>query len=128
MPYIDLYLQPAPTPAQAAILASGITDAMQTIMGKRREVTAVRIVHSESVLWTINALPPEQTTAYLEVKITAGTNSGDQKAALIAHLEQLLRTTLGKMAEASYIVIHELTAENWGYAGLTQAQRHAMAV
>ena len=29
------------------------------------------------------------------------------------------------LAEASYLVVHELPAESWGYAGVTQAARAA---
>ena len=60
-----------------------------------------------------------------EVKNTAGTNSREEKAALLQRLHRLLVDTLDELAEASYIVIHELPAENWGYAGLTQAARAA---
>lgn len=59
----------------------------------------------------------------LDVKITAGTNSGEEKAALLQRLHLLLLDTFGEMAEASYIGIHELPAESWGYAGMSQASR-----
>lgn len=125
MPYIDVRLQPVPTSEQAAILTRGITESMTGLMGKRREVTAVRIGATESVLWTVGAEACTQPTAYVDVKITQGTNSPEQKAALLQRLHTLLVETLGGLAEASYIVIHELPAENWGYAGVTQAARAA---
>ncbi len=124
MPYIALTIDPMPTREQADTLARGITDALAEEAGKRREVTAVRISGSEAaLLWTIGGEPCDKPTAYLDVKITQGSNSPDEKAGLIARLQRLLVETLGELAEASYIVIHELQAENWGYAGLTQAVR-----
>lgn len=122
MPYIDLELQPGPTPEQATRLARGITDAMVEITHKRREVTAVRI-SAVSTLWTIGGESCRTPTAYMEIKITAGTNTADEKAALLQHLHHLLLDTLGELAEASYIVIHELPAESWGYAGISQSTR-----
>jgi hypothetical protein len=42
-PFIDLKIDPMPTAEQAGLLARGITDALVEVVGKRREVTAVRI-------------------------------------------------------------------------------------
>ncbi len=123
MPYIAVQLHPAPTPPQAAALATGITDAMASIMGKRREVTAVRIDGDAATLWTIGGEPCRESTAYVDVKITAGTNNAAQKAQLLQRLHALLIETLGPLAEASYCVIHELPATDWGYAGSSQAAR-----
>ncbi len=123
MPYIDLLVYPAVTPEQSAALAVGITDAMVTIMGKRREVTAVRVASGENAHWTVGAKQCGGTTAYMEVRITTGTNSREQKATLVQYLNDLLASHLNDLAEASYIVIHEVPAENWGYAGITQAAR-----
>lgn len=123
MPYVSLNIQPPPSREQAARLAEGITSALAEETGKRRAVTAVRISAEPALLWTINASPTQSTTAFLDVKITAGTNSEPEKAALLTRLHALLESTLGPLAEASYLVIHELPAECWGYAGLSQADR-----
>lgn len=123
MPYIDLRIHPAPNEEQAAALARALTDVLANVAGKRREVTAVRIGAGGAMLWTIGGAPCGTTTAYLDVKITAGTNSREEKAALVRHLHRLLSDTFGELAEASYVVVHELPAENWGYGGLTQAAR-----
>jgi 4-oxalocrotonate tautomerase len=123
MPYAELKINPMPTPEQAASLARGITDALVEEVGKRRAVTAVHITGSEAQLWTIGSVVSAKATAYLDIKITQGSNNQDQKASLIARLHRLLVETVGELEEASYIVIDELPAQNWGYAGLTQATR-----
>lgn len=46
---------------------------------------------------------------------------------MIAALHRLLGDTLSAVPEASYIVIHEIAASDWGYAGLTQAARRPAA-
>ncbi|MEJ2465111.1 MAG: tautomerase family protein [Candidatus Thiodiazotropha sp.] len=123
MPYAELKITPMPTPEQAASLARGITDALVEEVGKRRAVTAVHITSGEARLWTIGSAVSVKATAYLDIKITQGSNSQHQKASLIARLHRLLVDTVGELEEASYIVIDELPAQNWGYAGLTQATR-----
>jgi 4-oxalocrotonate tautomerase len=123
MPYIDLKIDPIPSPEKANTLAQGVTDALVEVTGKRRDVTAVRINGIEAALWTIGGVVCDKPTVYLDAKITQGTNTQQEKVSLIARLHRLLLETLGELAEASYIVVHELPAENWGYAGLTQASR-----
>ena len=125
MPYIDLKIHPAPDEAQTRLLAEGVTRAMADIAGKRREVTAVHVTAADTALWTIAGEASREPIAYVDVKITAGTNSQEEKAALLRRIHGMLVETLGSLAEASYIVIHELPAENWGYAGLSQAERAA---
>lgn len=127
MPYIDLMVHPAVTPQQADVLATGITDAMVEVMGKRRDLTAVRVAPAAATLWSIGGEACGAPTAYLEVKITAGSNSETDKAQLLQRLHALLDSTLGGLAKASYIVVHELAADSWGYSGQTQAARRGQA-
>jgi 4-oxalocrotonate tautomerase len=123
MPFAELRIQPLPNERQAAFITGAVTDALEAVAGKRREVTAVRVDAGAAARWTIGGEMCGGTTAYVDVKITQGTNSRAEKAALIARLHRILEDTLGELAEASYIVIHELPAESWGYAGLSQAAR-----
>jgi 4-oxalocrotonate tautomerase len=39
----------------------------------------------------------------------------------------MLEEVAGPVAEVSYLVIHELPADAWGYGGLSQAARQASA-
>ncbi|MCB1877809.1 MAG: tautomerase family protein [Chromatiales bacterium] len=127
MPYIEVKIEPAPTANQATVLADGITKAMVELMGKRQEVTAVRIATGDTALWTIGGTPCAKPTAHLRAEITVGTNSSAEKAEFLKRMHILLVETLGELAEASYIVIHEIPAENWGYGGKTQAARAGRA-
>ncbi len=128
MPYISLEIHPLPTQPQAKALARAITQAMVDIMGKRGAVTAVHISGMPVLLWTVGNESCTQPTAYAEIKITEGTNSPDEKAELIRQVHLSLKETLGDLTEASYTVIHEVPAENWGYAGRTQRDRQLARV
>ncbi len=125
MPYVELIANPVPDCSQAVELSRGMSDAMSAVAGKRREVTAVRIAADPSRLWSINGEEATRATAYLNIKITQGTNSGEEKAQLLRTMRDLLNRVLGEQAEASYIVIDEVPAENWGYDGASQAARKA---
>jgi 4-oxalocrotonate tautomerase len=125
MPFIDVSVHPELRPGEAAAVADLVTRAMVDIMGKRRVVTAVRVHADPSVTWTIGGSPAGDRTVYLEARITAGSNGPEEKAQLIAELHRGLNELLGGIAEASYLVIHELPADAWGYGGHTQAGRQA---
>ncbi|MBI2306609.1 MAG: tautomerase family protein [Rhodocyclales bacterium] len=108
------------------------TDLIVDLLGKRREVTAVLVECKDGAAWHIGGealarvgdAAPGTTPAHCEIAITAGTNTPAEKARMIAAAHALLTETLGGVPEASYVVIRELPAENWGYAGRTQASRH----
>jgi len=125
MPYFNLAIGQSVEPETRAFLARSITMLIAEMLGKRAEVTAVRVDDIPATQWFIAGEPaaahgmPLHATLF----ITAGTNTTAEKAAFIADLDRLLRDTFGAVPEASYIVIHELAADDWGYGGQTQAGR-----
>lgn len=125
MPYLHLYLGQTISATQKRSLARRSTDLIAAILHKRAEVTAVRIACAADDGWHIagepvtDGLTPVHGTLY----ITAGTNTPAEKAEIIVALHRLLADTCGPLPEASYLVIHEMPAGNWGYDGQTQAAR-----
>ena len=123
MPTLQLKVSPLQNPSRYRQLASALTQLSGQHLGKREEVTAVMIDDVPAARWYVDVLRP---TAFLEISITAGTNTEAEKAAFIsaafAELERQLGD--GKLLEnASYVIVRELPAADWGYGGQTQAQR-----
>lgn len=134
MPFIRITLgRTLPAPAKQR-LARGCTDLIVDILGKRRAVTAVLVEAVAGDGWSINGeivgdelLGGENPVpVHAEICITAGTNSPAEKSRMIAALQALLHEALGATPQASYIVIRELPADDWGYAGITQAARRQL--
>ncbi|WP_153147159.1 tautomerase family protein [Dechloromonas sp. H13] len=125
MPFIDLQLGQPASLENRRTLAGRATDIIVERLHKRREVTAVRVAEHAGEAWCVAGMPvaPALRPAHCVVYITTGTNSPAEKAACIADLHALLTEVLGPLPEASYIVIQEVPATDWGYAGLTQAAR-----
>ncbi len=77
-----------------------------------------------------SAQPVQRPTAWLEICITAGTNTDVQKSAFIeaafAELQHQLAPG-GALEAASYVIVHELPAGDWGYGGRTQQARRPAA-
>jgi len=55
---------------------------------------------------------------YVNVKITKGAVTKDQKQALVRDITTSLVTHLGKKPEHIHIVIDEIDPENWGFSGV----------
>jgi 4-oxalocrotonate tautomerase len=128
MPTLSLKIAP-PQPAERhAALAAALTALTAATRGKRVEVTAVVIDEVPAARWFIGAQTAQRPTALLEIDITAGTNSAAQKAEFIAAAFAELQRQLaagGALAEASYVIVRELPAGDWGYGGHTQQARQA---
>jgi 4-oxalocrotonate tautomerase len=105
------------------LLQREATRLMVEVMGKREAVTAVAVEQVPAEHWAIGGQAISQPTAFVDVKISRGTNTEAQKAALLSALQRLLLQALGDLAEASYVVIHEVPTTDWGYAGRSQADR-----
>lgn len=132
MPTLQLKLSPAPAPAVQAELARELTQLSSRLLAKREEVTAVMVETLPAAQWFIGGATLTQPSAWLEISITAGTNTEGQKAAFIHAAHTALQRYVGggqELAAASYVIVRELAATDWGYGGHTQAaRRHRAAV
>lgn len=123
MPTLQLKLSPPQPAERLQVLARRLTDLTANVLGKRREVTAVVIEELWPGRWFIGGRNPGQATALLEIRVTEGTNTAEEKEAFVRAAYEELWQQLGPLAEASYVVVQEVQATDWGYGGKTQAER-----
>jgi 4-oxalocrotonate tautomerase len=123
MPTLSLRITPLHNPQHYAALAQQLTALVARVLRKRPEVTVVMMEDLPAARFCIDGRASEQVAACLEIDITAGTNTAPEKAQFVNEAHALLRQLLGDMHEASYCIVRELPASDWGYGGLTQAQR-----
>jgi 4-oxalocrotonate tautomerase len=125
MPFIHVTLGRAIAPPLRDALAADLTQAIATLLGKRREVTAVLIDMAAPSAWYVAGAPTaaDETPVQVDIYITAGSNEAGEKAQMIAATHAALLARLGKLPLASYVIIHEIAAGDWGYGGQTQAAR-----
>ncbi len=122
MPFARLTTIPTLTPEVANQIAVDLTELIASGLGKKHELTSVLVGNPNEGVWTIGATTQE-TCAHLEVYVTTGTNSEDEKRTFVANAMSLLRQAAPDLSVATYVVIAELPASNWGYDGVTQADR-----
>ena len=85
----------------------------------------------------VEYVPPEQwyiggtelegqslSSFYLDIKVTEGTNTKDEKAAYVSRVFAAMASIMGSLAPASYVVIDEVHGDAWGYQGQTQEFRY----
>ena len=127
MPTLNLKISPSQNPERYQALASALTTLTAQILGKRPEVTAVIIEDLPAVHWYIGGQDTQRPTALLEISITQGSNTPSEKAAFIeaafAELQRQLVPHTGVLEKASYVIVREVPATDWGYGGQTQAAR-----
>lgn len=130
MPTLQLKVAPLLNPERYQALAQALTQITAQHLGKREEVTAVVIDDLPAARWHIGGRHPQRATALLEITITAGTNTVQQKEAFIAAAFSELERQLGhgqRLEEASYVTVREVAATDWGYGGKSQAARRRLA-
>ncbi len=126
MPTLTLHVTPPPTADCARELAAALTRLTASILGKRSEVTVVCVHPMRPAQWFVAGTTVAEPTAVLEISITTGTNTPEQKARFVhdAHAElQRQLAPQGKLAQASYVIVREVPATDWGYGGRTQHAR-----
>jgi 4-oxalocrotonate tautomerase len=126
MPTLLLKVTPLQNPERYQALAAALTKLTADLLHKRPEVTAVVIDDLPRARWCVGGRTVEGATALLEIGITAGTCTEDEKARFIAAAFDELQRQLapeGRFEVASYVTVRELPATDWGYGGQTQRAR-----
>jgi 4-oxalocrotonate tautomerase len=126
MPTLQLQVSPLQNPSRYRALASALTRITADTLGKRPEVTAVVIDDIPAARWHIGGTDVQGPTALLEISITQGTNTAQEKAVFIAAAFAELQDQLGAgqpLEPASYVIVREVPGTDWGYGGQTQAAR-----
>ncbi|MHB1291760.1 MAG: tautomerase family protein [Sulfuricella sp.] len=127
MPYLTFKLCPPPSPETAEQLTLALTELTAGILKKKPELTAISVEHIPSSLCFIGGkslASQDAATFHLDIKVTEGTNTKDEKAAYIKAVFSMLESLLGRLHPTSYIVVHEVRADAWGYGGATQEFRY----
>jgi 4-oxalocrotonate tautomerase family enzyme len=66
---------------------------------------------------------------YVNIKVTGGAEAptAEQKAELIAGATELLTRVLGKNPSTTFVIIEEVSMDNWGIGGETVTLRRKKA-
>jgi len=122
MPFISIKINAQESKELREKTANIILNNTNSILNKKRDVTSVLVEFVPENSWFIGN--ENVLTFYLEIKITKGTNTKDQKARYIKTMYDDLKKLLGEISPASYVILDEVEADTWGFEGLTQEFRY----
>jgi 4-oxalocrotonate tautomerase len=121
MPFVSAILCAQPSPSLTARAVVALTDLTEKVLGKERERVTVAVHYLPEGQWARGGVPARGF--YVDVKITASSNSRDDKARYVREVNRALQSLLG--GSSGYVVVDEIPADAWGYAGETQELRYA---
>jgi 4-oxalocrotonate tautomerase len=128
MPIIQItYATPMPSADLPARIAADIVAITTRILRKKSELTAVTIEQRDAAHWFVGgpSLAAQGLASFfLDIKVVDGTNTKDEKAAYVAAIFEAFGHLLGPVHPESYVYVHDVKAEAYGFGGLTQEHRY----
>lgn len=126
MPYLNVRVSIAESNDTAEKIVAVLMKHTSEILRKKPDVTSIEIDFIAPDHWFVGGVRVSDLKAitfYLDIKVTDGTNTKAEKANYVKTVFADFESVLGPITPASYIVIHDVRADSWGYQGRTQEYR-----
>ena len=126
MPILNVSVSAHPDTALTAAIATKLSELTKIHLHKDPTVTAVAITYHAPENWIVGGTSlasQGRNSFWLDIKVTAGTNTKSELADYIDAVFSAMGRLLGALHDTSYTVVHEVPAAAWGFAGKTQEHR-----
>jgi 4-oxalocrotonate tautomerase len=130
MPFIQVAVSGHPDQTIARTIAQGVTERTARILHREVELTNLAVTFVAPDQWFVGGRSLEElglASFWLDIAVTDGIDTKDQKAAYLAEIWSFMREVLGPLHEAAYARVNEVSADAWGYGGRTQEERYVRA-
>ena len=128
MPLITVtYSSSRQTASLKADIAAAVTELTAKILRKDPKVTAVIVKSIDAADWFAGgaSLAEQQLASFwLDVHVSEGTNTKDEKADYLAATFRRMGELLGPLHHETYIHVDEVRGDAYGFGGLTQERRY----
>ncbi|MDH4162544.1 MAG: tautomerase family protein [Nitrospirota bacterium] len=127
MPYLNIKISDQGSPEQTKQVADALASLTSSILRKKQELTSITVEYVDGSRWFVAGSPISSQgmkTFLLEINVTEGTNTKDEKAKYVKEVFSTMEALWGKLHPASYVIIRDIAADSWGYAGATQEFRY----
>lgn len=128
MPLITVsYTTSRQSPSLKADIANAVSELTANILHKDPKVTAIVVKSVDADDWFAGGMSlAEQKLAsyWIDVHVTEGTNTKDEKAAYLAAMFQRMAEILGPLHPETYLHVDEVRGDAYGFGGLTQERRY----
>lgn len=126
MPYLNARVSVPESSAIAEKIVSILMKHTSDVLGKKSDVTSIEVDFISPDRWFVGGRrvsSQNAVTFYLDIKVTDGTNTKAEKAQYVRNVFADFESLFGPITPASYIVIHDVRADSWGFQGRTQEFR-----
>ena len=130
MPILNVKVSRPASSELTASISELLLERTVRILRKKRELTAIAIDFVPPEHWVVGGstlAAQGKNSFYFDIKVVDGTNTKDEKAQYIAECFEALAELLDPLHEESYIYVHDVRAEAYGFGGLTQEYRYIKA-
>jgi len=128
MPLITVtYSSSRHSPSLKAEIAAAVSELTARILRKDPKVTAIIVRSVDSADWFAggSSLADQQLASFwLDVHVSEGTNTKDEKAEYLAAMFKRMGELLGPLHHESYLHVDEVRGDAYGFGGLTQERRY----
>jgi len=108
-------------------IASTLSEITARVLHKKPELTAVVVDRIDPAGWFVGGpslAEQHKASFFLDIRIVEGTNLKDEKADYLRQVFAAMESLLGALNPESYIHVHEVRADAYGYGGFTQELRY----
>lgn len=130
MPLLEIAISGQSDQARNNRIADQLTQLTEHHLGKDPALTAITINRLSETDWFISGRPLGANTDAsfsLRITVTQGTNTKSQMQDYIEAVFSVMTEQIANLRAESYIIIQEVPAAAWGYAGITQEHRFIAA-
>lgn len=127
MPILDVKYSSSIERDLRAGIAATLSAITARVLRKKPDLTAVVVERVDSRGWFVGGPSLEEqhkASFFLDVRVVDGTNLKDEKAEYLREVFAAMESLLGPLHPESYIHVHEVPADAYGYGGLTQELRY----
>jgi 4-oxalocrotonate tautomerase len=108
-------------------IARSASDLAANVLHKDPKITAVVVEAVDPADWFCGGHSLAESglaSFWLDIHITDGSNTKDEKAAFIAAVFKRMGELLGPLHVESYVHANDVRADGYGFGGVTQEQRY----
>jgi 4-oxalocrotonate tautomerase len=130
MPILNVKISATPSRELVTSVSELLLELTTRILKKKRELTAITIDFVPPEHWVVGGktlAEQHKRSFYFDIKVVDGTNTKDEKAAYVAAAFDGFARLLGELHDESYVYIHDVRGEAYGYGGRTQEFRYISA-
>jgi len=128
MPLITVsYASSHRSPSSKAAIAAAVSDLTAAILHKDPKVIAIIVKAVDAADWFVGgrSLAEQNLASYwIDIHVTEGTNTKDEKAAYLAAMFKRMVELLGPLHPETYLHVDEVRGDAYGFGGLSQERRY----